>query len=149
MFYLTCRVKFCPHDSQSFTQVRHCELCSTADLFIQNTKFINERTSWDQYMCRLRLSLKEIAFFTLRNDHNGGIWQKGISKSLAEYVQCRVCFVNGQSSLHENVLFSVCTRMGNTTYIIGSHYLAPEWWQLVHYSAPQTIWWQSLHCSAP
>ena len=27
-------------------------------------------------------------------------------------------FVNVQSSLHENVVFSVCARMGNATYII-------------------------------
>ena len=31
----------------------------------------------------------------------------------------------------------------------GSHYLAPQWWQVVHYSAPQKIWWHNLHCSAP
>ena len=31
--------------------------------------------------------------------------------SKAEYVQRRVCFVNVQSSLHENVVFSVCARM--------------------------------------
>ena len=36
----------------------------------------------------------------------------------AEYVQRRVCFVNVQSSLHENVLFSVCARMDNATYIV-------------------------------
>ena len=36
----------------------------------------------------------------------------------AEYVQRRVCLVNEQSSLHENVVFSVSARIGNTTYII-------------------------------
>ena len=36
----------------------------------------------------------------------------------AEYVQRRVCFVNVQSSLHENVVFSVCVRMDNAAYII-------------------------------
>ena len=35
-----------------------------------------------------------------------------------EYVQRHVCFVNIQSSLHENVVFSVRARMGNTPYII-------------------------------
>ena len=35
-----------------------------------------------------------------KNDRNGGIWQSGISKSLAEYVQRHVCFVNVQLSLH-------------------------------------------------
>ena len=35
-----------------------------------------------------------------------------------EYVQCHVCFVNIQLSLHENVVFSVCARMGNAAYII-------------------------------
>ena len=35
-----------------------------------------------------------------------------------EYVQRRVCFVNIQSSLHENVVFSVCACLGNAAYII-------------------------------
>ena len=35
-----------------------------------------------------------------------------------EYVQRRVCFVNVQSSLHENVVFSVSALMGNAVYII-------------------------------
>ena len=48
-----------------------------------------------------------------KNDPNGGIWQSGISKSLAEYVQRPVSFVNVQSSLHENVVFSVCALMDN------------------------------------
>ena len=51
-------------------------------------------------------------------DRNGGIWRSGISKSLAEYVQRHVCFVNVQSSLHENVIFTVCALMDNATYII-------------------------------
>ena len=33
----------------------------------------------------------------------------------AEYVQRRVCFVN---VMHENVVFSVCARMGNAAYIM-------------------------------
>ena len=36
----------------------------------------------------------------------------------AEYVQGRLCFINTQSSLHENVIFSVCAHMGNAAYII-------------------------------
>ena len=36
----------------------------------------------------------------------------------AEYVQRRVCFVNVQSSLHENVVFSVCALMCNAAYAI-------------------------------
>ena len=36
----------------------------------------------------------------------------------AEYIQRRVCFVNLQLSLHENVVFSVCACMGNAVYII-------------------------------
>ena len=35
-----------------------------------------------------------------------------------EYVQRCVCFVNIQSSLHENVVFSVCACLGNAAYII-------------------------------
>ena len=36
----------------------------------------------------------------------------------AEYVQRRVCFVNVQSSLQENVVFSVCARMCSAAYVI-------------------------------
>ena len=36
----------------------------------------------------------------------------------AEYVQHHVCFLNVQSSLHENVVFSVCARMCNAAYVI-------------------------------
>ena len=46
------------------------------------------------------------------------VWQSGISKSLAEYVKCCLCFVNVQSSLHDNVVFSVCALMDNAAYII-------------------------------
>ena len=35
-----------------------------------------------------------------------------------EYVQRRVCFVSLQSSLHENVVLSVCAHRGNDAYII-------------------------------
>ena len=41
-----------------------------------------------------------------------------LKESKAEYVQRRVCFVNVQSSLHENVVFSVCARMCNAAYVI-------------------------------
>ena len=56
--------------------------------------------------------------FKPKNDRNGGLWQSRISKSLAEYVQRPVWFVNVQSSLHENVVFSVFARMDNAAYII-------------------------------
>ena len=36
----------------------------------------------------------------------------------AEYVQRRVCFVNVQSSLHENVVFSICACMCNAAYVM-------------------------------
>ena len=54
----------------------------------------------------------------IKNARNGGIWQSRILKSLAEYVQHCVCFVNVQLSLHENVVFSVCARMDNAAYIM-------------------------------
>ena len=38
--------------------------------------------------------------------------------SKAEYVQRRVRFVNKKSSLHVNVVFSVCARMCNAAYFI-------------------------------
>ena len=55
---------------------------------------------------------------TKKNDRNGGVCQSGISKSLAEYVQRHLCFFNVQLSLHENVVFSVYTRIGNAAYIV-------------------------------
>ena len=36
----------------------------------------------------------------------------------ARYFHCRVCFVNVQLSVHENVIFSVCEGMGNAAYTI-------------------------------
>ena len=36
----------------------------------------------------------------------------------AEYVQRHVYFVNVQSSLHENVVFSLCALMCNATYVM-------------------------------
>ena len=50
--------------------------------------------------------------FLLRNKTKNKKYRK------AEYVQCRVRFVNVQSSLHENVVFSVCARMSIAAYII-------------------------------
>ena len=42
------------------------------------------------------------------------------SPKLTEYriFQRRVCIVNEQSSWHENIVFTVCERMGNAAYII-------------------------------
>ena len=62
--------------------------------------------------------VNQIFALITKNDRNGGVWQSGISKSLAEYIQGPVCFVNVQSSLHENVVFSVCALMDNAAYII-------------------------------
>ena len=59
-----------------------------------------------------------------KNDRNGGIWQSGISNSLAEYIQRPVWFVNVQSSLHENVIFSVCTLMDNAASIYIKRYVS-------------------------
>ena len=53
-----------------------------------------------------------------KNDRNGGIWQRGISESLAEHVQRCVGFVNIHSSLHKNVAFSLCACKDNAAYII-------------------------------
>ena len=36
----------------------------------------------------------------------------------SKYLQRRVCFVNVKSSLHENVVFSVCACMCNAAYVI-------------------------------
>ena len=69
-------------------------------------------------MCVCVVTPKDLIRLQTKNDRNGGIWQSGISKSLEEYVQLRVCFVNVQSSLHENVVFSVYSRMDNAAYII-------------------------------
>ena len=67
---------------------------------------------WHSMRQKFNISLRN------KNDRNGGIWHSGISKSLGEYVQRHVRFFNVQSSLHENVVFSVCARMCNAAYII-------------------------------
>ena len=46
------------------------------------------------------------------------MWHRALFFPLEEYVQRRVCFVNLLSSLHENVIFSVYSRMGNAANII-------------------------------
>ena len=54
-----------------------------------------------------------------KNDRNGGIWQSGISKSLAEYVQRRVCFVNVQSSYLLLIIFLPITKgAGRVRYLV-------------------------------
>ena len=67
--------------------------------------------------------MKNLPFFnhsktlqTLKMDYFLKLSQKKYRK--AEYVQRRVCFVNVQSALHENVVFSVCARMCNAAYVI-------------------------------
>ena len=50
-----------------------------------------------------------------KNDHNGGVWQSKISKSLAG---CQVLCVLRQCMLQDNVVFSVCARMDNAAYIM-------------------------------
>ena len=40
------------------------------------------------------------------------------NQNKAEYVQRHVRFVNKKSSLHVNVVFSVCARMCNAAYFI-------------------------------
>ena len=49
----------------------------------------------------------------------------------AEYNQRHVCFVNVQSFLHGNVIFSVCLCMGNATcitFIIGNSIFGYDAW---------------------
>ena len=45
-------------------------------------------------------------------------WSNKKKYRKAECVQCRVCFVNVQSSLHENIVLSVCARMCNAAYVM-------------------------------
>ena len=49
-----------------------------------------------------------------------GILHKSMAQKYrkAEYVQRRVCFVNGQSYLYDNVFFSVCALMCNAAYVM-------------------------------
>ena len=59
--------------------------------FVQETKM--------KYEGQINLGDEYIVYELLRkNDRNGGISPSGISKSLAEYVQHPVCFINVQTS---------------------------------------------------
>ena len=76
-------------------------------------------SAWElRRLCHNFLENNDKDWLKRKNDRNGGIWQSGISKFLTENVQRPVCFVNVQSSLHENVVFSVCAHMDNAAYII-------------------------------
>ena len=60
-----------------------------------------------------------IGLFWWKNDRNDGIRQSGILKSLVEYVQRHVCFLNVQSSLHEKCrLFCLCVHVQCRVYYI-------------------------------
>ena len=82
--------------------------------FISQEQFLDQIKVWIQDP----ETDKKYQFLVKENYRNGGIWQSRISNSLAEYVQRRECFVNVQSSLHENVVFSVCARMCSAAYVI-------------------------------
>ena len=43
---------------------------------------------WIRYRARAIKGIKANHKRSWKNDRNGGVWQSGISKSLAEYVQC-------------------------------------------------------------
>ena len=66
------------------------------------------------------------------NDRNGGIWQSRISISLAVYVQRRVCFVNVQSSLHKNVIFSDETKESCFVVVFSVNVFAVVVFHVVH-----------------
>ena len=76
--------------------------------FILTLPFINVHINGHIYV---QINVDRNVHLVHKNDRNGGIWQSGISKSLAEYFQRHVRFVNVQSSLHENVIFSVCAHI--------------------------------------
>ena len=58
------------------------------------------------------IGFKDLAILGFNNQQKS---KKKYSK--AEYVQRRVRFVNKKLSLHVNVVFSACERMGNAAYI--------------------------------
>ena len=75
---------------------------------------------WSQWLkiSGAKIRIRVICPPKLKNDRNGSKWQSGISKSLAEYFQRPVCFINVQTSLHENIVFSFCALMDNAAHII-------------------------------
>ena len=70
-------------------------------------------TPWGVVGSTLFYTLELVSFILLEG---GAFHNKKYRK--AEYVQRRVRFVNVQSSLHENVVFSVCAHMCNAAYVI-------------------------------
>ena len=104
--------------------------------FISQEQFLDQIKVWIQDP----ETDKKYQFLVKENYRNGGIWQSRISNSLAEYVQRRECFVNVQSSLHENVIFSVCGCMDNAAYIIFIM------WNSISGSESQNHYWFNISC---
>ena len=89
--------------------------------------FLQNSSNWHKFrrLSQLQIRRSTFLFFhcqcfsqvglNLKTDCNGGIWQSGILKSLAE---CQVLCVLRQCTLHDNVVFSVCARMDNAMYIM-------------------------------
>ena len=68
-----------------------------------------------------------------KNDRNGSIWQSGISKSLAEYVQRPVCFVKMSS-----FLFVRACAMPRTLYLsCGFHF---QFSRLLSFPIKHQLW---------
>ena len=68
--------------------------------------------SKDDFVSEMSTSRKKIIII-MKLVRQRSYWRRS-----GEYIQRRVCFVNIQSSLHENVVFSVGACMGNAVYII-------------------------------
>ena len=59
--------------------------------------------------------------------------ERCLSYLSTEYIKRRVCIVNVQWSLHENVIFSVCAPMGNAVYIIFIIWKSISGWDAWYY----------------
>ena len=84
--------------------------------------FINFQDNWmncqKQKKCRLQYVHSRGTMQHQRSCQNSCSIQIYVVPTAAEFVQRRVCFVNVQSSLPENVVFSASARMYNAAYNI-------------------------------
>ena len=90
-----------------------CDLTNTAEKFLEKLYLLKSlrvlrldemKGFTEGFFFQILAVLPALEVHINKNDRNGGIWQSGNSKSLAEHVQHCACLVIVQSSLHENVL---------------------------------------------
>ena len=76
--------------------------------------------AWHHFRFNISCGVAVMMRVQQKNDRNGGVWQSGISKALAEYVQRRVCYVNVQSSLRSSSSLRLSSFFRSSSFLRSS-----------------------------